>query len=143
LESAESEHDSKVAGYFGQKKTLELITRNFYWPKMEEWINEYVQTCDTCQCMKSPYHAQFGLLQPLELSYFPWESTLVDFIVVLPKSKGHTQIMVVVDRFLKMAHFIALTKTATAKDAAQAFVKAVWKLPGFPESIVLNRDSNE
>jgi hypothetical protein len=68
--------------------------------------------------MKSPRHAKFGLLQPLELSYSPWESTLVDFKVALPKSEGHTQIMVVVDCFSKMAHFLALTKTATARDAA-------------------------
>jgi hypothetical protein len=54
LEIAESEHDSKVAGHFGQKKMLELITRNFYWAKMGEWINEYIRTCDTCQSIKSP-----------------------------------------------------------------------------------------
>jgi hypothetical protein len=35
LEITESEHDSKVAGNFGQKKNLELITRNFYKPEME------------------------------------------------------------------------------------------------------------
>jgi hypothetical protein len=27
---------------FAQKKTLELIASNFYWPKMEQWINEFV-----------------------------------------------------------------------------------------------------
>jgi hypothetical protein len=43
--------------------------------------------------------------------------------MALPESEGHTQIMVVVDRFSKMAHFIALTETATAKDAANAFFK--------------------
>jgi hypothetical protein len=68
--------------------------------------------------MKSPRHAKFGLLQPLELSYSPWEATLVDFIVALPESEGYTYIMVVVNRFSKMAQFIALPKTATAKDAA-------------------------
>jgi hypothetical protein len=91
--------------------------------------------------MKSPRHAKFGLLQPLELSYSPWESTSVDFIVALPESEGHTQIMVVVDRFSKMAHFIALVETATAKDAAQAFLKEVWKLHGLPESIISDRDT--
>jgi hypothetical protein len=49
IEMAESEHDSKVAGHFGEKKTRELITRNFCRAKMVEWINEYVRTCDTCQ----------------------------------------------------------------------------------------------
>jgi hypothetical protein len=53
----------------------------------------------------------------MKLSYSLWESTLVDFIVALLESEGHTQIMVVVDRFLKMAHLIALTKTATTWDA--------------------------
>jgi hypothetical protein len=91
--------------------------------------------------MKSPRHAKFGLLQPLELSYSPWESTSVDFIVALPESEGHTQIMVVVDRFSKMAHFIALVETATAKDAAQAFLKEVWKLHGLPESIISDRNA--
>jgi hypothetical protein len=68
--------------------------------------------------MHSPRDAKFKSLQPLELSYSPWEPTLVDFIVALPESEGHTHLMVVVDRFSKMAHFIALLETATAKDAA-------------------------
>jgi hypothetical protein len=49
--------------------------------------------------------------------------------------------MVVVDRFSKMAHFIALAKTATARDVAQAFLKEVWKLQRLPESIISDRDS--
>jgi len=32
----ESEHDTKVAGHMGQDKTIELIQRNFWWPKMNE-----------------------------------------------------------------------------------------------------------
>jgi hypothetical protein len=46
--------------------------------------------------------------------------------------------MVVMDCFSKMAHFIALGKTAAAKDATQAFLKEVWELHGLPESIVLD-----
>jgi hypothetical protein len=87
LQIAESEHDSQVAGHFGQKKTLELITRNFYWPKMEDWVNQYVRSCDECQRNKSPRHARYGLLQPLNLAPAPWESTSVDFITALPESE--------------------------------------------------------
>jgi hypothetical protein len=36
LEITESEHTSKVAGHFVDKKTVELILREFYWLKMEE-----------------------------------------------------------------------------------------------------------
>jgi hypothetical protein len=125
LKIAECEHDSKIAGDFEQKKTLELISRDFYWPKIKKWINEYVHTYNVCQCMKLPKYAKFGILQSLELSYSLWESTLVDFIVALAESEGHTHIMVVVNHFLKMAHFIALAETATAQDATQVFLKEV------------------
>ena len=35
--------DSKVAGHFRQEKTIELVTRNFHWEKLNEWINDYVR----------------------------------------------------------------------------------------------------
>jgi hypothetical protein len=127
-----------VAGYFTQNRTLELMTGNFYKWKMEKWINEYIQTCDTCQRMKSPQYAKFGLAQLLELSYSSWEFTLGDFIMALPKLEGHTQIMVIVDNFSKMAHFIVLTKTATTRDVTEAFLWEVWKLHELPERIISN-----
>ena len=96
-EILELEHDHPTAGHLGQKKTLELVTRNFYWPKMDETINEYVRTCDACQRNKSRRHAKYGLLEPLDVPYAPWKSISVDFIVALPESEGRTQIMVVVD----------------------------------------------
>ena len=139
LEIAESEHDSHVAGHFSQSKTNEKISRNFYWPNMEQWIDNYVSTCDGCQRHKSTRHARYGLHQPLELTQTPWESISVDFITQLPPSDDHHQIMVVVDRFTKMAHFVHLNKSATTSDVAKAFLQ-IWKLHGLPADIVSDRD---
>ena len=58
----------------------------------------------SCQQAKAPRHARFGLLNPLQVPYTAWASTSVDFITQLPKLAEYTQIMVVVDRFTKMAH---------------------------------------
>ena len=44
----ESEHDSKVAGHFGQDKTMEPIWRNFWWPGMDSDIEKYIQACPDC-----------------------------------------------------------------------------------------------
>ena len=35
-------HDTRIAGHFGMKKTQERMMRNFYWPNMEEFVREYV-----------------------------------------------------------------------------------------------------
>jgi len=70
-----------------------------------------------------------------------WASTSVDFITQLPNSAGYTQIMVVVDRFTKMAHFIGLQENATAKEVAEAFLKEVCKLQGLPSEIITDMDA--
>ena len=63
----ESEHDTKVAGHMGQDKTIEIIRRNFWWPRMNERIIDYVRSCAECQKNKSARHAPYRLSSPLEL----------------------------------------------------------------------------
>ena len=134
-------HDSKVAGHFGQEKTIEIVTRDFYWKGLSAWINDYVRSCDECQHNKSPRHARYGLLQPLQIPFAAWTSISTNFITHLPESQGHTQIMVVVNRFTKMAHFIGLSENATAKDVADTFLQEVWKLHGLPMEIISDMDA--
>jgi len=101
----------------------------------------YVRSCDECQHSKSPRHAKYGLLQPLEVPYAAWSSIWMEFITQLPESQGITQIMVVIDRFTKMAHFIGLHENATAKDVADTFLREVWKLHGLPTEIISDMDA--
>ena len=137
-----SEHDSKVAGHFGQDKTIELIHRNFWWPKMDADIREYIRSCLECQQDKSRRHRQYGLLSPLEPPHAPWQSIAMDFIMDLPESMGCTELWVVIDRFTKMAHLIPLPpKGKTAEDLARIFAREIWRLHGLPRDIVSDRDS--
>ncbi len=80
LRIAQEEHDSRVAGHFGQDKTLELVTRNYYWPRLERWVTEYVKGCHDCQQNKASRRAKYGLLHPLEAPHSPWSSISMDFI---------------------------------------------------------------
>ena len=63
----EAEHDSRLVGHFRTYKTIGRIRANFYWPKMDDYIREYVRTCDTCQRSKTARHKKFGLLSPIEV----------------------------------------------------------------------------
>src|SRR6266576_5150765 len=123
LKVLEANHDSKIAGHFGQYKTLERLRQNFFWSKMNDEVRDYVRSCDVCQRDKASRRRKYGLLQPLEVPHHPWRSIAMDFIVGLPESNGFTQIWVVVDRLTKMAHFIPMiTKDKSpAKDLAMTF----------------------
>jgi len=134
-------HDLQVAGHFGQEKTVEIVSRDFHWKGLTAWINDYVPSCDECQHNKSPRHARYGLLQPLQTPFAAWTSISRDFITRLPESHGHTQIMVVVNRFTKMAHFIGLNENATAKDVADTFLREVWNLHCLPTKIISDMDA--
>ena len=41
-------HDMPVGGHGGQWKTVELVTRNFWWPGVTKEIKQYVEGCDAC-----------------------------------------------------------------------------------------------
>jgi len=69
----------------------------------------------------------------------PWSHILVDFITKLPLAQGYDAILVVCDRFSKMAHFIATMERTSAEELARLFRDQVWKLHGLPESIVSDR----
>jgi len=137
----EAEHDSKIAGDFGTYKTIGRVRANFYWPKMDESITQYVHAWDVCQRKKVIRHQKFGFLEPLEVPMRPGMAISMDFIVGLPKSDGYTKICVIVDRFSKMAHFIPLRMEEHIKELGLTLVKEIWRLNGLPEPIVSDRDT--
>ncbi|KAK1652045.1 hypothetical protein QYE76_069850 [Lolium multiflorum] len=81
-----------------------------------------------------------GLLQPLDVPSQVWADISMDFIEGLPKVGGKSVILMVVDRFSKYAHFIALGHPYTAASVARAFFDGIVRLHGFPSSIVCDRD---
>jgi hypothetical protein len=136
------EQDSKVAGHMGQDNMKELIRRNVWWPRMDEDIVKYIHACVKCQRNKSANHKSYGLLQPLELAYAPWQSIAMDFITDLPLSEGGDQLWVIIDRYTKMSHFILLKNISKkAPDLAVIFAKEIWRLHRLHSDIISHKDS--
>ena len=46
-------HDVLAAGHGGRWKTVELVTRNYWWPEMTRDVGKYMEGCDLCQRMKN------------------------------------------------------------------------------------------
>lgn len=113
----------------------------FYWKGLAKDIQSYLRSCTICQSCKYDTSASPGLLQPLPIPGAVWIDISMDFIDGLPVSFGKSVILVIVDRLSKAAHFIALKHPYSAASVAQAFLDNVFKLHGFPRSIVSDRDS--
>jgi hypothetical protein len=81
-----------------------------------------------------------GLLQPLLVPDQVWNDIAMDLIEGFPKVGGKSVIVIVVDRFLKFAHFIPLSHPYSANSVAKAFFDNIVRLHGIPCSIVSDRD---
>ncbi len=106
---------------------------------MNKLLWEYVKSCDTCARSKAPRHRPFGLLQPLLIPSRPWGSIAMDFITDLPTVRAKNSILVVVNRFTKMAHFTPCSKSITAEETGQLILDGIVRLHGLLEEIVSYR----
>ena len=66
----------------------------------------------------------------------------MDFVTHLPRTlRGHDVLWVIVDRLIKLAHFLAMWMTFTLEEFCRLYIREIVRLHKVPVSIVLNRDS--
>ncbi|KAI7957765.1 hypothetical protein MJO29_005982 [Puccinia striiformis f. sp. tritici] len=136
-----SRHNSKLAGHPGRVKTLMLVKQSFTWPLLKSFVNRYVDGCASCQRVKPTTHKPFGLLEPLPIPSGPWTDICYDMITDLPESHGFDSVLTVIDRLMKMAHFLPCKKSMNAEKLADIMLRQVWKLHGTPKTIASDRGS--
>ena len=133
-------YEGSLGGHFEIQKTLYMLAKHFYWPKMLGIVSKHVLRCETCVKAKVTFHK--GEYLPMLVAQTPWEHVSMDFMMAIPRTRrGKDSIMVVVDRFSKMAHFIACSKVDDAQNIAKLYFFKVVRLHGIPKTIVSDRDS--
>ena len=63
---------SGLGGHFGIDKARNMVKRSYYWPKMNNEVKKFIETCTICQQAKGVSTNQ-GLYQPLPIPTRPWE----------------------------------------------------------------------
>ena len=136
-----SNHDNPLIGHFRYARTLELIQCKYYWPRMVKEIKVYTKSCMACQWAKPTCHKPYGELQLLQQPWGLYTNISMDFIVGLPLSKcwskAYNSILVIMDRYTKIACYIMVWSDIDTPRLAAVFVqKFILAGPGVPDSIV-------
>jgi hypothetical protein len=112
-------HTMPTVGHPGPEKTLEMIQRNYDWPRIKTDVDKFVHGCDQCQRNKPSRTPKKWQLYLNLVAKYPWEQISWDLIRPLPKSHGHNAILVIVDCYRKRAHFHPCRTTLTTEGAAR------------------------
>jgi hypothetical protein len=126
-------HATPLGGHFGRDTTLALVRCSVWWPGLPAAVEEFVQTCSTCQRVKADHLPPAGLLFPLPVPTRRGGSISLDFLELPRASSSHDILQVHIDLLTGRVWLIPIFKTATAETAARNFVSSVFRDVGLPD----------
>ncbi|KAM9980557.1 hypothetical protein ACTFIY_002847 [Dictyostelium cf. discoideum] len=103
-------HDTKYSGHHALDITYNNIRQDYYFKEMFSIIKRYIKSCAICQ------------------------------LNINRKDNEVDQVCVIVCRLSKMVHIVPCHKTIDAEHAAQLLLNHVFRLHGYPRTIVSYRD---
>jgi len=89
--------------------------------------------------MKNRIEAPAEKLMVNEIPEKSWTHLIIDFITKLSLVAEKNIILVIYDRLLKIAHFVATTERISTEGSARLFRDNMWKLYKLPESVISDR----
>ena len=119
---------------------MQALEARYYWPHLRRDVCRLIGRCTTCIIGKMTKQNS-GQYLPLPVAEYPSQEVSLDFVLGLPRTwRQQDSILVVVDRFSKMAHFLPCSKTTDASHTARLFFNEIVRLHGIPRSIVSDRN---
>ena len=138
-----SEAHSLLA-HLGASKTLDYLRDHCWWKNMVSDVQAFCETCQTCKTSKPSNQKPYGLLNPLSVPSYPWESIGMDFVGPLPESGNRDgmfdSITVVICLLTSMVHLIPSRTNYKASQLAELIFEHIYKLHGLPRNIISDRD---
>jgi hypothetical protein len=133
-------HNSTYSIHPGTTKMYLDLKEKYRWNGMKGDIARLVAYCDVCKRVKAEHQKPSGLLQPLPIPVWKWDEVSMDFITGLPRTQsGHDSVWVIVDRLIKVAHFIPVRTNYGGDKLAKLYIERIVKLHGVPKRIVSDR----
>ena len=103
----EQTHDQSE--HSGFAVTYERIIENFYIFKLSKKLRDYIKNCSQCKLNQTFRHLFYEALQSIINSLKSFHIIMIDFIIILFKSKKNKFdcVMSMIDKFSKIVIFIA------------------------------------
>ena len=116
-------HDHPTAGHPGYLKTRQLVSKEYWWPGMAQFIKKYVEGCSICQQNKVNTHPTVPPMFPIPSNeMLPFKQISYDLITGLPESNGFDSLLVMVDHRLSKGVILCPTKLQITAEGVAAII---------------------
>jgi len=126
----------------GVIKTTRLLSQHYWWPNMAKDIGKHVQTCPTCQLVKTRHQPTAGHQHPIPTPPIPLDLIAADTIV-LGSAANNTRakyIQVIIDHHSRYVWAYA-TATNTSSCLINIFGQ-LFRAIGFPKRLLTDNGTN-
>ncbi|MBW0470831.1 hypothetical protein O181_010546 [Austropuccinia psidii MF-1] len=129
-------------GHMREDRTKERVASTAWWPKWEQELSEYINTCERFQKENRKHGKKYCLLQHIEESKHPWETINMDWVTgIVPGGRENfNAFLIIVDRFSKSVRCVPCHKEDTEMDTALLFWNNIISTCGVPKIINSDRD---
>lgn len=130
-------HNVPIAGHLGKEKMRQRVLCRFYWATVFRDIENFCQSCVTCQKATHRGVRQAPLI-PLPVISVPFSRIAMDIVGPLPRSRtGNRYILVLCDYTARYPEAIPLCTIDAEHIAEQLFARV-----GVPQEILTDQGSN-
>ncbi|MBW0501275.1 hypothetical protein O181_040990 [Austropuccinia psidii MF-1] len=135
-------HDCHYMGHMSEDRTKERVASTAWWPRWEQALSEYINTCERCQKADTKHGKKYGLLQHIEKHKHPWKTiNRVWLTGLVPGGKENfNAFLIIVDRFSKGMRCLPFHKEDTAMDTALLFWNNIISTCGVSKIIMSDRN---
>ncbi|KAK3915785.1 Transposon Ty3-I Gag-Pol polyprotein [Frankliniella fusca] len=135
----EHHENSATGNHFAALKTYQSLQKIFYWPGMQEDVNDIISPCE--KCAKFKFHKRPKI--PLKIFregvlHGKWHVDICGPINP-PSKEGYTYVLVAVEAFSGWPFAIPL-KTKSSAEIAQVLVRDVFSVFGSPVAILSDQE---
>lgn len=132
-------HDE--VGHIGSDKTIELISRSYWFPKLRKKVLEYIANCLKCILFSVASGKSEGTLKIIEKGDRPLRILNIDHFGPLERTeKGYQHILLIVDAFSKFT-WLHSVKTTGSQEAVNKMKLFIFHF-GLVDTIVSDRGTS-
>ena len=112
---------------------------------MKKLIKNYCEICVVCKRNKTSKHKSFEKLQTLFILEFKWLNLTMNLVMNLSINRNwnkikYNSILMIIDRLIKMIHYILIIKIINVENLTEVFIKKIVWLHNLFLFIIIDRE---